>query len=125
MRRGAAIYADVCAACHLQNGAGQSRLFPPLGYDAMLQQSDPTGLLHLLLGGGRVGTSAAAPTPLAMPSFAWKLSDAEIADVATYIRNSWGNEAAPVAAAEVSDLRRKLGLEALRLTPNSGDRPYR
>ncbi len=123
MRRGAAIYADVCAACHLQNGVGQSRLFPPLGNDAMLQQSDATGLLHLILAGGRVGTSTDAPTPLAMPSFAWKLSDAEIADVATYLRNSWGNQAAPVVAAEVAELRDKLGLQSLRLTPNSGDRP--
>ena len=81
MRRGAAIYSDVCASCHLENGVGQPRLFPPLGHDAMLQQTDPTGLLHLILAGSRIGTSRRAPSPLTMPSFAWKLSDAEIADV--------------------------------------------
>jgi mono/diheme cytochrome c family protein len=56
-----------------------------------------------------------------MPSFAWKLTDQEIADVSTYIRNSWGNQAAPVAVADVSELRKKLNLQSVRLTDNSGD----
>lgn len=121
MRRGAEIYSDACASCHLDNGIGQSRLFPPLGKDAMLQQPDPTGLVHLILGGARVGVSTSRPSPLGMPSFAWKLTDQEIADVSTFIRNSWGNQAAPVAAADVSELRKKLGLQTVHLTDNSGD----
>jgi mono/diheme cytochrome c family protein len=121
MRRGAEIYSDACASCHLDNGIGQSRLFPPLGKDAMLQQPDPTGLEHLILGGTRIGVSSSRPSPLGMPSFAWKLTDQEIADVSTYIRNSWGNQAAPVAAADVSELRKKLNLQTIRLTDNSGD----
>jgi mono/diheme cytochrome c family protein len=121
MRRGAEVYSDACASCHLDNGIGQSRLFPPLGKDAMLQQPDPTGLEHLILGGTRVGVSTSRPSPLGMPSFAWKLTDQEIADVSTFIRNSWGNQAAPVAAAEVSELRKKLDLRTVHLTDNSGD----
>jgi mono/diheme cytochrome c family protein len=121
MRRGAAIYSDACASCHLDNGVGQSKLFPPLGKDAMLQQPDPTGLEHLILAGTRIGTSASRPSPLGMPSFAWKLTDQEIADVSTFIRNSWGNQAAPVAASGVADLRKKLGLQTVHLTDNSGD----
>jgi mono/diheme cytochrome c family protein len=121
MRRGAQIYSDACASCHLDDGIGQSRLFPPLGKDAMLQQPDPTGLTHLILAGTRVGVSASRPSPLGMPSFAWKLTDQEIADVSTYIRNTWGNQAAPVAMAEVSELRKKLGLQTVHLTDNSGD----
>jgi mono/diheme cytochrome c family protein len=122
MRRGAAVYSDACASCHLDNGVGQSRLFPPLGKDAMLQQPDPTGLEHLILAGTRIGVSASRPSPLGMPSFAWKLTDQEIADVSTFIRNSWGNEAAPVAASGVAELRKKLGLQTVHLTDNSGDR---
>jgi len=121
MHRGAEIYSDACASCHLDNGIGQSRLFPPLGKDAMLQQADPTGLEHLILGGTRVGVSASRPSPLGMPSFAWKLSDQEIADVSTFIRNSWGNQAAPVAASDVQDLRKKLKLQTEHLTDMSGD----
>jgi mono/diheme cytochrome c family protein len=121
MRRGTEIYSDACASCHLDNGIGQSRLFPPLGKDAMLQQPDPTGLVHLILGGTRVGVSASRPSPLGMPSFAWKLTDQEIADVSTFIRNSWGNQASPVTASDVSELRKKLDLQTEHLTDNSGD----
>ena len=121
MRRGAAIYSDACASCHLEDGVGQPRLFPPLGHNAMLQQTDPTGLAHLILAGGRIGTSSSRPSPLTMPSFAWKLSDAEIADVSTYLRNSWGNQATAVSVADVHDVRHRLGLESVHLTANSGD----
>jgi mono/diheme cytochrome c family protein len=121
MRRGAAIYSDACTACHLENGVGQPRFFPPLGHNAMLQQPDPRGLLHIILAGSRVGTSESRPAPLTMPSFAWKLTDQEIADVATYLRQSWGNQAAAVAVADASDARKRLHLETLHLTVNSGD----
>jgi len=121
MQRGAAIYSDACTACHLEGGSGQPGYFPPLKNDAMLQQSDPTGLVHLILAGSRIGTSASSPSPLTMPSFAWKLADREIADVATYIRNSWGNEAGAVTQDEVTRLRQHLGLDKRLATANSGD----
>jgi mono/diheme cytochrome c family protein len=122
MRRGAAIYSDACASCHLEAGAGQPRFFPPLGRNAMLQQADPIGLEHVILAGSRVGTSPSRPSPLAMPSFAWKLSDQEIADVATFIRNSWGNRAAPLTPQEVHQTREHLNLSTVHWTANSGDR---
>jgi mono/diheme cytochrome c family protein len=121
MRRGAEIYSDACSSCHLENGVGQPRYFPPLGPNAMLQQADPIGLEHLILAGGRVGTSPSRPSPLSMPSFAWKLSDQEVADVSTYIRNSWGNQAAAVSVSDVRDARERLNLQTLHLTANSGD----
>jgi mono/diheme cytochrome c family protein len=122
MRRGAAIYSDACASCHLENGVGQPRYFPPLGPNAMLQQADPIGLEHLILAGGRIGTGPTRPSPMTMPSFAWKLTDQEVADVSTFIRNSWGNQAPPVSIADVRSARKKLNLDSLHLTANSGDR---
>lgn len=121
MRRGAAIYSDACTSCHLEAGVGQPRFFPPLGHNAMLQQADPTGLEHVILAGSRVGTSPSRPSPLTMPSFAWKLSDQEIADVATFIRNSWGNHAAALTAGDVHQMRERLNLTTVHLTANSGD----
>ncbi len=121
MRRGAAIYSDACSSCHLEDGVGQPGIFPPLGPNAGLQQSDPIGLEHLILAGARIGTSPTRPSPFAMPSFAWKLSDQEVADVSTYIRNSWGNQAAAVSAADVRAARKRLNLETVQLTANSGD----
>jgi mono/diheme cytochrome c family protein len=49
------------------------------------------------------------------------LSDQEIADVCTYIRNSWDNQAPVVSVADIRDARKKLHLETVRLTVNSGD----
>jgi mono/diheme cytochrome c family protein len=121
MRRGAAIYSDACASCHLEDGVGQPRYFPPLGPNAMLQQADPIGLEHLILAGGRIGTSPSRPSPLTMPSFAWKLTDDEVADVSTFIRNSWDNHAAPVSGADVRTARSKLNLDTVHFTANSGD----
>jgi mono/diheme cytochrome c family protein len=121
MRRGAAIYSDACASCHLENGVGQPRYFPPLGPNAMLQQADPIGLEHLILAGGRIGISPSHPSPLTMPSFAWKLDDQEVADVSTFIRNSWGNHAAAVSVSDVRKARKDLNLDTVHLTVNSGD----
>ncbi|HTT82161.1 MAG TPA: cytochrome c, partial [Rhizomicrobium sp.] len=100
MLRGAAIYSDACTSCHLENGAGQPQYFPPLGRNAVVQQSDGAGIEHIILAGTRIATTPTRPTPLSMPSFAWKLTDQEIADVASYIRNSWGNRASPISAGE-------------------------
>jgi mono/diheme cytochrome c family protein len=121
MRRGAAIYSDACASCHLADGGGQPRFFAPLDGNAMLQQSDPTGLMHLILAGSRTAPTAARPSALSMPAFAWKLTDHQVADVSTYIRNSWGNSAPPVSARAVAGMRKRLELEKPRLTDNSGD----
>jgi mono/diheme cytochrome c family protein len=121
MEHGSAIYSDACASCHLENGVGQPRYFPPLGHNSVVQQSDPTTLEHLILAGTRIGISDKRPSALSMPSFAWKLTDAEIADVATFIRNSWGNEASPVSPNTVTAMRKRLDLDRPRLTVNSGD----
>jgi mono/diheme cytochrome c family protein len=110
MRAGKAIFFDACTACHLAGGKGQPRMFPPLPGSAMAQQHDPTGLIHLILAGGRTAPTPQHPTFQTMPSFAWKLNDQQVADVATYVRNSWGNRAPPVSADAVADLRHKLDL---------------
>jgi mono/diheme cytochrome c family protein len=47
-----------------------------------------------------------------MPSFGWNLSDQEIADVLTYVRNAWGNAAQPLQSADVAKLRDRLQRKA-------------
>jgi mono/diheme cytochrome c family protein len=121
MTRGAAVFSDACASCHLADGRGQPRYFPPLTGDAAVQQADPASLTHMILAGVRTGPTASRPTPLSMPSFAWKLTDQQIADVATFTRNSWGNHAPPVSAGAVAKMRKRLGLATSHLTDNSGD----
>ena len=108
MKAGEAIYVDQCAACHRADGRGEPRYFPPLPADANVQQSDPTTLVRIILEGARTVPTPSRPTALAMPAYGWKLGDAEVAAVATYVRNGWGNRAPPVSAATVAKLRRKL-----------------
>jgi mono/diheme cytochrome c family protein len=110
MRAGSAIFSDACTACHLAGGKGQPGIFPPLRGSGVAQQHDPTGVVRLILAGTRTAPTRSRPSFQSMPSFAWKLSDQEVADVATYIRNSWGNRAPPVDAHEVAAVRSKLNL---------------
>jgi mono/diheme cytochrome c family protein len=122
MQRGAAVFSDACTSCHMEEGAGQPRFFPPLRANSVAQQSDPTGVLHIILAGDRTAATATRPSPLSMPAFAWKLDDQQVADVATYLRNSWGNRAPPVTAAQSAAMRKSLHLEGERLVEGSTDR---
>jgi mono/diheme cytochrome c family protein len=112
MQQGQAIYEDQCAACHTAHGDGIIGLFPRLAGTPLVQQSQATSLIRVVLEGARAVATDAAPTGPAMPSFAWKLSNAEVAAVVTYIRNSWGNAAPAVAAGDVGDMRQALHRQA-------------
>jgi mono/diheme cytochrome c family protein len=89
----------------MANGKGSANLFPALDGSAVIQQADATSLLHIVLRGARSVATDRAPTGPAMPEFGWLLKDDEVAAVVTYIRNSWGNAAASVSAAEVGKAR--------------------
>ncbi|HJT05989.1 MAG TPA: cytochrome c [Stellaceae bacterium] len=108
MRAGEAIYVDNCAACHAMSGEGVARLFPALKGGPATQSADPTSLIRVVLQGARSVATEGAPTGPAMPAFDWKLSDAQVASVLTYIRNSWGNAAAAVSASDVHRSRGTL-----------------
>ncbi|HUN42535.1 MAG TPA: cytochrome c [Acetobacteraceae bacterium] len=112
MQAGAAIYTDECAACHTEQGSGVARLFPTLKGSPLVQSAEPTSLIHVVLEGSRAVATDAAPTAPAMPPFGWKLSDRQVADVVTYIRNAWGNHASPVSTGDVRAARRTLASTA-------------
>jgi mono/diheme cytochrome c family protein len=108
MRAGAAIYKDSCAACHKDSGQGEANLFPRLAGSALVQSDDPTTLVRVVLHGTRAVSTSGAPTAPAMPSFDWRLKDAQVAAVLTYIRNAWGNAAGSVSARQVASQRAAL-----------------
>jgi mono/diheme cytochrome c family protein len=105
MRAGEAIYADSCSACHVGNGSGVSGMFPRLVNNQLVMQDDPTGILRVVLQGSRSVATPHAPTAPAMPSLGWRLDDQQAADVATYIRNSWGNSAPAVTPEQARKIR--------------------
>jgi mono/diheme cytochrome c family protein len=108
MLAGQAIYRDQCSACHSLDGRGVPQLFPSLADSSMARSSDPTTLIRIILRGARSVATAAEPTSPGMPSFSWQLDDAQVAAVATYIRNAWGSAAAPVSPRDVSSARSDL-----------------
>lgn len=108
MVAGQAIYKDSCAACHADAGTGSPGLFARLAGSHTVQSDDPTTLIRVVLAGAQGASTAGAPTSPAMPSFGWRLNDAEVASVLTYIRNSWGNAASAVSPDQVSAARGSL-----------------
>jgi mono/diheme cytochrome c family protein len=108
MVAGQAIYEDRCAACHSHSGAGVPNLFPRLASAPLVQSADPTSLIRVVLIGSRAVATSAAPTAPAMPAFGWNLNDTEVADVLTYVRNTWGNAASAVQPEDVTKLRGRL-----------------
>lgn len=106
MADGEKLYKAACIACHEADGSGAPRIYPPLPGNANLQSADPASALRIILDGAETITTPRAPNKGSMPAYAAKMSDQEIADVTTYIRNSWGNAAAPVTAAQVAKARR-------------------
>ena len=105
MADGEKIYKGTCVACHELDGSGSPRIYPPLPGNANLQSADPLSTLRIILDGAETVTTPRAPNTGSMPAYAAKLSDQEIADVATYIRNAWGNAAPAVTADEVTKAR--------------------
>jgi mono/diheme cytochrome c family protein len=108
MKSGGAIYAVQCAACHAPDGSGVDGLFPMLKGSPLVQSLDPASVLHVVLRGARSAATDPAPTAAAMPSFGWMLNDDEVAAVATYVRNAWGNRAPSVDAVTVAKTRHAL-----------------
>jgi len=105
MVAGQAIYKDNCSGCHTDAGTGIPRLFPRLAGSHAVQSDDPTTLIRTVMFGSQGAATAAAPTGPAMPSFAWRLNDAQVAAVLTYIRNSWSNAASAVSAGQVGTVK--------------------
>jgi len=105
MADGEKLYKAACIACHEADGSGAPRIYPPLPGSANLQSADPASTLRIILDGAETIRTPRAPNTGSMPAYA-KWSDQQIADVTNYIRNSWGNAAPTVTAAQVAKARR-------------------
>ncbi|GAA0764784.1 cytochrome c [Ideonella azotifigens] len=108
---GERLYLDNCAACHFVTGQGATRIFPQLDGATVINAKNPHGLIQVILAGARTPSTDKAPSVLVMPSFAQRLSDSELATLATFLRQGWGNRASAVSEREVAAVRAK-GLAA-------------
>jgi thiosulfate dehydrogenase len=105
--RGGLGYVQFCVDCHRQDSAGVKGIFPPLTQNPAITAADPATLLHVTLTGWKTAETAAHPRVYTMPSFS-RLSDQELAEILSFVRTSWGNNAEPVAASQVAKMRAQL-----------------
>jgi thiosulfate dehydrogenase len=105
--RGGLGYAQFCTDCHRPDGAGVAGVFPPLAGNPTVSAKDPATLVHITLTGWKTPATASHPRVWTMPGFA-RLSDAEIAEILSFVRDSWGAGAGPVTTAEVKAARADL-----------------
>ena len=85
MARGEKVYAGNCAACHQATGKGVPPAFPPLDGSRVVTGPKDAQIKTVRNGVARDGK------PTAMIAWGGTLSDADLAAVITYTRNSWGN----------------------------------
>ncbi|HUN72537.1 MAG TPA: c-type cytochrome [Steroidobacteraceae bacterium] len=109
MVAGAAIYRDSCSACHKIDGSGVPFLIPNLAASAAVASRGPATVLQVILHGASSAATSEEPTAPQMPSYAWQLDDAQVAAVATYVRNTWGHAAAEVPESAARAARRRPG----------------
>ena len=105
MQRGAEIYHDHCAQCHGAQGQGERGAFPALAGNRAVLLAEPTNLVRMILQGGYAPATAGNPRPYGMPPYHQLLGDEDVAAVATFVRNAWGNHAAAVATIDVYHVR--------------------
>jgi nitrite reductase (NO-forming) len=111
MEMGRTVFNNVCSMCHQPNGQGLSRVFPPLAGSDFLM-ADKRRSIEVVLRGlqGPVTVNGVAYNS-AMPAQN-NLSDEDIANVLTFVRNSWGNSGEAVTTAEVGAARKPAGAGA-------------
>lgn len=104
---GERLYLDNCSACHFVTGKGAERVFPQLDGATVINADSPSALIHMILTGAATPSTAKAPSVLVMPGFGHRLSDSEVATLATFLRQGWENKASPVTEREVAKIREK------------------
>ncbi|WP_242691735.1 c-type cytochrome [Desertivirga arenae] len=102
---GKAIYMQSCVACHQVDGGGVQNLNPPLIKTSYVLGS-PQRLINVLLKGMSQQPVDGERYSNAMPPYNY-LSDKQIADVLTYVRNNFGNKASAITPEQVKSVRAK------------------
>lgn len=105
--RGSILYAEYCQVCHRADGKGVPRIFPALDANSAVYSRDADSVLQITLSGGRMPDTPHDRMAFTMPEFI-NLSDADVAEVVNYIRNSWTNQASEIDVDDVVQMRHYL-----------------
>lgn len=100
----AGTYMSYCAVCHGREGQGVASVIPALVGNPTVTADDASSLLQVLLNGSH-SPRTQQHIGYAMPGYGWTLDDEKLADLANYLRSSWGNQASAVEAGHVAKVR--------------------
>ena len=103
-RPGAGVYLAFCARCHGADGQGDPGKASALAGSALVLSRDPTSALRIVI----EGSESQGVSHQKMPGFRGQLTDAEIAQVVSFVRGAWGNAATPISTTEVTRLRHAI-----------------
>ena len=103
---GGAVYTGACASCHGFDAKGFTPYMPALAGNPVVLDDNPSSLINLVLNGSIPLVVKGMPDAYRMPQFRQQLSDQDAADVITFTRNRWGNQAPAVTATQVAKLRK-------------------
>ena len=104
LERGKAVYSRTCIACHQPTGMGLPPVFPPLAGSEWVAKDASIAVRNIVNGMQGPVTVKGVTYNSMMPPVAG-VSDADIADVLTYVRQSFGNKANAVTADQVKAIR--------------------
>ena len=106
--RGKQVYAQ-CTGCHQDNGQGNPALALPLAGSEWVTSEGVNRLIRIPLK-GLTGPFKAAGKEMnaAMLAIGADMTDQQVADVLTYVRNSWGNKAPLVTPEQVAKIRAEI-----------------
>ncbi len=115
--RGRVVYGSLCGLCHGNDGLGKPGQVPPLAGSEWVNAKGIQRLARISLAGlnGRIQVEG-KDWNLSMAALGAALSDADLAAVLSFIRQSWGNQADAVTADEVRALRAAVGARPQPLT---------
>lgn len=105
IKAGKKVYKTTCFACHQNTGKGIPGVFPPLAGSDYLNASVERAVLGVL--NGQQGNMVVNGQTYSGEMPAQDLNDQEIADVLTYVYNSWDNNGSVVTPEQVAALRNK------------------
>lgn len=114
--RGAWLYMEHCVSCHRADGKGVARIFPALAGNSAVFANNPQSVIQVTLEGGKMPHNEADAMAFTMPAFR-HLSDEDIAELVTYVRSSWTNQAPAVDASEVAHIRQFVNQKAPNILP--------
>jgi mono/diheme cytochrome c family protein len=78
---------------------------PPLAGNPAVLDANPSSLINLVLNGAEPLVVKGIPDAYRMPQYRVQLNDEEIAQVLSFVRSAWGNDATPVTTEQVKKLR--------------------